>query len=76
MQDGGMGSIRFVAPRQQKRRFGKSVAQAEYVDDDGVPVTIAFNLDEKGEPYELDFWKVDFSTLQSHPEPSELRLKT
>ena len=75
MQDGGMGSIRFVNPDQQKRRFGKPLVEAEYVDGDGVMVGIAYNLDEKGELYELDFWKVDFSALQRYPEPSELRLK-
>jgi len=75
MQDGGMGGIRFVKPDQRERRFGKPLVEAEYVDDDGVLVSIAFNLDQKGEPYELDFWKVDFSALQRYPEPWELRLK-
>jgi hypothetical protein len=33
MEDGGMGSIRFVALTQEKRSLGKTLGQAEYVDE-------------------------------------------
>jgi hypothetical protein len=70
MDDGGMGSIRFV--QSEPRTFGKRLAEAEYVDSDGVLVSIALNADSKGQLFELDFWKVDFSRLRRYPTPSEL----
>jgi len=73
MQDGGMGSIRFVQP--DHRSFGRAVAEAQYVDSDGIPVSITINVDEKGELFEVDFWKVDFSTLSRYPKPLDLVVK-
>ena len=75
MHDGDMGSIRFVAPGSQSRRFAEAIAEAEYTDEDGVLVSIALNLDTEGDLYELDLWKVDFSPLKRHPKPSEIRVK-
>ena len=75
MQDGGMGSVRFVGHSQRQRVFGNAVAGAEYTDDDGVLVSIAINTDDGGDLYELDFWKVDFSPLRRYPTPSDLRMK-
>ncbi|MGH9574110.1 MAG: DUF6984 family protein, partial [Candidatus Acidiferrales bacterium] len=43
MQDGGMGSIRFVYPQPQL--MGKTLIEAQYVDSDGVLVSMALNLD-------------------------------
>ncbi len=73
MDDGGMGSIRFV--HSEPRTFGKRLAEAEYVDSDGVLVSIALNADSKGQLFELDFWKVDFSRLRRYPKPSDLVVK-
>jgi hypothetical protein len=73
MRDGGMGSIRFVQP--EPRSFGKELAQAEYVDRDGVLVSITINVDQKGQLFEVDFWKVDFSPLRRYPKPSDLAVK-
>jgi hypothetical protein len=67
MQDGGMGSVRFLAPGAAKRHLGGAVAQAEYVDDDGVPVYITINVDREDHLYEIEFWKVDFSPLKRYP---------
>jgi hypothetical protein len=75
MQDGGMGSIRFVPPGTPTRRFGDAIAEAEYIDEDGVLVSIALNVDRDGELYEVDFWKVDFSPLQRYPRASEIKVK-
>lgn len=73
MADGGMGSIRFV--HSEPRSFGKRLAEAEYLDSDGVLVSIALNADSKGQLFELDFWKVDFSRLRRYPKPSDLVVK-
>jgi hypothetical protein len=70
MEDGGMGSIRFVRPQQQT--MGAEVIEAQYTDIDGVMVSIALNFDKKGQLFELDFWKVDFSPLKRYPLPFDL----
>ena len=70
MQDGGMGSIRFLGEIDRCR--AGSLAQAKYVDDDGVTVSIELNVDEAGKLFELDFWKVDFSPLHRYPTAEEL----
>lgn len=74
MQDGGMGSIRFVASGEPERRFGDAVAEAEYIDEDGVLVSITINVDQNKNLYEVDFWKVDFSPLRRYPNPSEVTI--
>jgi hypothetical protein len=40
-----------------------------------VLVSIAVNSDDRGELYEVDFWKVDFSPLRRYPNATDLRLK-
>ena len=73
MHDGGMGSIRIV--QSEPRRFGRALAEAQYRDSDGVLVSIALNADNGGQLFELDFWKVDFSSLKRYPRPSDLVVK-
>jgi hypothetical protein len=73
MNDGGMGSIKFL--RTDERLFGRALAEAEYVDQDGVTVSIAFNLDKNGDLFEVDFWKVDFSSLSTYPKSDQLTIK-
>lgn len=73
MGDGAMGSISFMSSSGLPRVFGRCAVSAEYIDTDGVNVSIALNLDECGGLFELDFWKVDFSTLRSYPRPADLR---
>jgi hypothetical protein len=72
MLDGGMGGIRFAQP--SPRRFGKELLTGEYLDDDGELVSIALNVDDHGELFELDFWKVDFSPLKRYPSPRDVVL--
>jgi hypothetical protein len=72
MLDGGMGSIRFLSGSDRRR--SRSIAGAEYVDDDAVLVSIELNVDEKEELFERDFWKVDFSPLRRYPNPEDLKL--
>ena len=76
MADGGMGSILFASSDPEPRHFGKVVAEAEYIDQDGVPVSITVNLDSKGDLFEVDFWKVDFTPLLRYPGPEDLRHRT
>ena len=70
MKDGGMGSIRFVG--SEPRIMGKVIAEAEYVDSDGVLVSIPINSNNDDRLFEVDFWKVDFSSLKRYPKYSEL----
>jgi Domain of unknown function (DUF6984) len=72
MKDGNMGSIRFA--RDERRIFDRVLAEAQYTDADGVCVSIAINGDDKGDLFEVDFWKVDFSPLKRYPKPSDLRV--
>lgn len=73
MADGGMGSVRFNAP--VGRTFGEAVVKADYLDEDGVQVSIAVNLDDRGDLYEVDFWRADFLPLKQYPGPEQLRIK-
>lgn len=73
MNDGGMGGIRFVAP--DPRSFGKTLAEAQYLDSDGVLVSIVLNADLNSQLFELDFWKVDFSKLRRYPRPCDIFAK-
>jgi hypothetical protein len=72
MRGGGMGSIRFNNPSAAQRTVGRTIARAEYTDEDGVLVSIALHADEKGDLFELDCWKVDFSRLRRYPSPSAI----
>jgi hypothetical protein len=74
MQDGGMGSIRFEPSRPAQ--YGRTLAEAQYTDIDGVLVSIALNADKEGCFYELDIWKVDFSPLKRFPDPNDLVFRT
>lgn len=72
MDDGGMGSLRVEASGVEQGYFGETIAEAEFIDEDGVAVLVALNLDQKGRFYELDVWKVDFSRLKRWPRPEEI----
>jgi hypothetical protein len=76
MDDRGMGGVRILTVDQRTRKFGRALAEAEYADEDEVVVSITVNVDNRGELYELDFWKVDFSPLKRYPQPQQLRVKT
>ncbi|HRI35934.1 MAG TPA: hypothetical protein PK765_02445 [bacterium] len=71
MNDGGMGSVKFVYDSDTLAIFGTEIASALYCDTDGVPVSITVNLDQAGRFFELDIWKVDFSPLQRFPRPQD-----
>jgi hypothetical protein len=75
MQDGGMGSIRFLSSEHAARHLGRAITQAEYIDEDGVLVSIVVNVDQEDEIYEVDFWKVDFSPLKRYPRASDIKIE-
>ena len=72
MDDGGMGSLAF-SPISPSRRFGRTAAECMFSDEDGVSVSAALNLDQHGEPLELDMFKADFSALVQWPSAASLR---
>lgn len=72
LKDGQMGSIE-LAQSYPGRRMSKCIAEADYVDLDGVSVTITVNIDQQGKLFEIDIWKVDFSPLVRYPSPQTIR---
>lgn len=78
MSDGGMGSLSLVPNglAGAQRGFGRQVVMGEFADSDGVPVSVALNVDNQGYLYELDVWKVDFSQLMRWPDPTEIRMQS
>lgn len=73
LNDGGMGSLRIVLNCQSENdliKFGKEVSNIEFNDIDGIKVLASLNVDENGNLFELDLWKVDFSPLILIPELS------
>jgi hypothetical protein len=76
MSDGGMGSLSLVPKGMEgtSRSFGQQVVLGEFTDSDGVPVSVALNVDGSGSLYELDVWKVNFSPLLQWPNPADIRI--
>lgn len=74
MDDGGMGSIRFLIGRHGKRIFGRQISEAAFVDEDGVVVSATLNLDQHGVLFELDLWKVDNSSLRKYPDRDDISI--
>jgi hypothetical protein len=72
MNDGGMGSIRFVE-NEDSYIFQRDLVQADYTDEDNVPVFISLNLNTDDKLFELDIFKGDFSSLKKYPTPQDLR---
>jgi hypothetical protein len=62
--DGGMGGILFISHvNNADRSIGQKVAETEFLDEDGVLVSVELNLDNNNQLFELDVWKVDYSPL-------------
>lgn len=71
--DGGMGSIRFIPePAKGVQVFGAEVARGSAHDIDGVLLSISVNVDQDGDLFELDIWKVDFSRLRRYPRAEDV----
>ncbi|MCE7058656.1 DUF6984 family protein [Dyadobacter sp. CY343] len=68
-EGGKMGSISLGG---NVDAYAGDLIQAEYVDQDDVPVVITLTKDENGQLLDLDFWKTDFSKLIEYPTPDKL----
>jgi len=73
INDGKMGSVQFAG--HDIRFLGSCLVKAQYVDRDGIPVSIVLNTDTTGQLYELDIWKADFSSLQAYPVFERMTIK-
>ena len=74
MNDGGMGSLTFDL-NGNETRF-EQIIGGEFRDKDGILVDFELTVNSKKELFELDFWKVDFSSLIRFPKPNEIQIKT
>ena len=74
MLDGSMGSVHFCKMSSEERRLGKEIAEGSFRDADGVLVSVTLNLDQFGDLFELDIWKVDFSPLIGYPDPDDFEV--
>lgn len=66
MEDGKMGSLRFITLPSSK--FSMQGSELVFVDSDGVEVIASLNIDNNGMPFELDIWKTNFNPLIEIPE--------
>lgn len=70
LKDGGMGTIKFT--NNAERIYSSDILQVNYIDSDQTPVIITLTIDDRGDLFELDFWKVNFEKLLSFPKPEEI----
>ncbi len=76
MDDGKMGSLKFISHiTDSESSLGKTLAEAEFLDEDGVLVLIALNLDKHDQLFELDVWKVDYSSMTKYPDIGNVVIK-
>jgi hypothetical protein len=70
MADDGVGSLRLIQNDGAvlKKAFGRRASEVQFTDADGVTVIASLNVDQNGQLFELDIWKVDFSPLVRIPE--------
>ena len=63
----GMGSLLLIPEGQKnkKRLFGKEISEVQFLDDDGMLVSVSLNIDRNGFLFELDVWRVDFGRVIS-----------
>ncbi|WP_411178823.1 DUF6984 family protein [Paraburkholderia gardini] len=59
--------MRFNSQSTGERRLGVDLCQLGFLDSDGVPILVTLSLDNFGQLFELDVWKVDFSAIQRFP---------
>lgn len=68
LADGEMGSfLIFEHPNllEEQRMFGAQISEFQYIDDDDIPVIVSLNVDNNGNLFELEVWKVDYSPVIS-----------
>lgn len=69
MDDGNMGSLHLFSKDDEDvdRLFGQQISEHYFEDKDGITVVASLNVDNKGNLFELDIWKTDFSPLIELP---------
>ena len=70
MDDANMGSL-LLYPEgsvNPDRIYGSTLYELEFKDADRVTVVASLNLDQHGDLFELDIWKVNFDPLIQLPE--------
>jgi hypothetical protein len=67
MNDGGMGSLKFLSVSNVKSIMKDEVARIDLRDVDNIPLSITLNTNTDGEIYEMDVFKGDFSHLKKFP---------
>ena len=67
LSDGGMGSVRVIRDNSYLKRKAMPYAQAMYIDEDSVLISVQINSDSFGRLYEIDIWKTDFSSVKRYP---------
>ena len=69
MDDGGMGSLilDLDSDTDAERTMGSQASECSFLDEDGMVVLAALNLDKNGKLFELDLWRVDFNPLKALP---------
>lgn len=74
LKDNEMGSVEFVT-NSAMRRVDRAITK-EFLDKDGVVISVSVNIDQFGDLYEVDIWRVDFFPVQSYPAPENIRMST
>jgi hypothetical protein len=72
LNDGGMGSIRFVDKTQA---YFNDLIQVQYFDTDNIPVLITLT-EANNNLYELDIWKVNYKKLKTYPTIDKIKIVT
>ncbi|ANQ51626.1 hypothetical protein KMW28_23795 [Flammeovirga yaeyamensis] len=67
-----MGSINFTPP--EKAEYGGDIVRVVYKDSDDIPVVITLTKNVNNEILDMDFWKKDFSKLQTYPTPDKIAI--
>jgi hypothetical protein len=68
--EGGLGGIQLSG----KGDPAADLVEATYFDEDRRKVLITLTVNEHGELYDLDIWKMDFSPLRRYPTPDKVTL--
>ncbi len=75
MDDGGMGGVYFVSKIDGYRALGRKIVEAEFMDEDGIIVSVEINMDKDGNLYEFDSFKGNFSPLLNFPKGHDVKIK-
>ena len=69
--DGSMGSLEFKSTTRKgvKSESMQCIAEGNFLDSDGVLVSVALNANSNNTLTELDIWKVNFEPLKGYPCP-------